>query len=316
MNFRDYIGEDVHSVGIAGHVRPDGDCIGSCLAVYLYMKHNFDVDVRVLLEPIPHVFDFLSGSEEIVNEFDTDKVYDLFISLDCSDKRRLGNAETLYTNAKFKICIDHHKNNTMGADVTFADEEASSTCELVSDWIGRENITKEIAECLYSGIVTDTGVFQYSCTHSSTMELAGFLMDRGIDYSWIVNHVFFEKHIKQQKLLGVAMSNATLVCGDRVIYSVITKEDMARFSASSKHLEGISAQLRSTRGVSVAVFVQQNEDGSYKISVRSDGAVDVAEVCQLYGGGGHDRAAGATIDKPLDDFLPGLLKAVENRLGD
>ena len=204
----------------------------------------------------------------------------------------------------------------MGADVTVVDEEASSTCELVADFIGRENITKEIAECIYTGIVTDTGVFQYSCTHRSTMELAGFLMDKGIDYPWIVNHVFFEKHIKQQKLLGIAMDNATLVCDDRVIYSVITKEDMARLSASSKHLEGISAQLRSTAGVSVSVFVQQNDNGSYKLSIRSDGAVDVAEVCQLYGGGGHDRAAGATVNKPLDEFLPGLLKAIEHRLGE
>ena len=316
MNFRDYIGDDVHSVGIAGHVRPDGDCIGSSLAVYLYIKENFNVDVQVILEPIPHVFDFLTGSGEIVSSVDKDKVYDLFIALDVSDKKRLGDAETLYSNARFKICIDHHKNNNIGADVTFADEDASSTCELVSDWIGRENITKEIAECIYTGIVTDTGVFQYSCTHSSTMVLAGFLMDKGIDYSWIVNHVFFEKHIKQQKLLGVAMDSATLACGGRVIYSIITKEDMDRLEAKPKHLEGISAMLRSTEGVSVSVFVQQNESGAYKISIRSDGAVDVAEVCQLYGGGGHDRAAGATIDKPLESFLPGLIKAIENRLGD
>ena len=316
MSFKDYIDENVHSVGIAGHVRPDGDCIGSCLAVYLYIKDNFNVDVQVILEPIPHVFDFLTGSDEIVNTVDKEKRFDLFIALDCSDKRRLGEAEKLYDNAGFRICIDHHKNNTMGADVTFADEDASSTCELVADWIGRENITKEIAECIYTGMVTDTGVFQYSCTHSSTMILAGFLMDKGIDYPWIVNHVFFEKNIKQQKLLGVAMDSATLACGDRVIYSVITKEDMDRLSALPKHLEGISAQLRSTTGVSVSVFVQQNQNGSYKISIRSDGSVDVAEVCQLYGGGGHDRAAGATIDKPLDELLPGLLKAIENRLGD
>jgi len=314
MNFRDYISNDVHSVGIAGHVRPDGDCIGSCLAVYLYIKEHFDVDAQVILEPIPHVFDFLTGSDEIVHSVEKDKVFDLFIALDCSDKKRLGEAEKFYSEARFKICIDHHKNNTMGADVTFADEEASSTCELVSDWIGRDNITKEIAECIYTGIVTDTGVFQYSCTHSSTMVLAGFLMDKGIDYSWIVNHVFFEKNIKQQKLLGVAMESATLTCDGRVIYSVITREDMERLSALPKHLEGISAQLRSTTGVSVSVFLQQNENGAYKISVRSDGAVDVAEVCQLYGGGGHDRAAGATIDKPLESFLPGLLKAIENRL--
>ena len=314
MNFRDYIGKDVHSVGIAGHVRPDGDCIGSCLAVYLYIKQNFNVDVQVLLEPIPHVFDFLTGSDEIVTEIDKDKIYDLFISLDCSDIKRLGDAGEVYSKAGFKICIDHHKNNTMGADVTFDDEEASSTCELVSDWIGRENITKEIAECIYSGIVTDTGVFQYSCTHRSTMELAGFLMDKGIDYSWIVNHVFFEKHIKQQKLLGVAMDNAELTCNDRVIYSVITNDDMERLSALPKHLEGISAQLRSTAGVSVSVFVQQNSNGSYKISVRSDGAVDVAEVCQLYGGGGHDRAAGVTMKGTYHDVINNLSNEIAKQL--
>ena len=172
------------SVGIAGHVRPDGDCVGSTLAVYNYIRFYYPkVDVRLYLEPIPNIFKFLAHSSDIRNEYTDEITFDLFIAEDCGDTGRLGNAAKYFEHAAHTFCIDHHVSNQAFADDNYIFPDASSTCELVFELMDEEKITKEIAECLYTGMVHDTGVFQYSCTSAKTMNIAGRLMDKGIDYS-------------------------------------------------------------------------------------------------------------------------------------
>ena len=172
------------SVGLAGHVRPDGDCVGSTLGVYNYIRKYYpDVDVRLYLEPIPNIFKFLNFSSEIRSDYEESVVFDLFIAMDCGDEKRLGNAARYFQEAKHTACIDHHVSNQSFAEENYIFPDASSTCELICELLDMEKITKEIAECLYTGMVTDTGVFQYSCTSSSTMNMAGMLMDKGIDFT-------------------------------------------------------------------------------------------------------------------------------------
>ncbi len=289
---------DAKTIGIAGHINPDGDCVGSCLGVYNYLrKMRADLEVSIFLNPIPNIFHFLRGSEDIqqADETDDQRVFDLFIVCDCRDTSRLGPAATYFRNAKRTICIDHHLGSGDFATINYIHPEASSTCELVFDLMDQQEIDVPIAECIYTGMVTDTGVFQYSCTHSSTMKAAGFLMDLGIDYPRIVEHVFFEKTFNQNRILGQALLNARLYLDDRCIASVITQKEMKAFDVLPKHMEGIVSQLRSTQNVEVAIFLYQVETGGYKVSLRSSDAVNVAEIAQAYGGGGHAKAAGCGI---------------------
>lgn len=298
-------------VAIAGHTRPDGDCTGSTLALYNYIKNNYpSIRVTLYLEPIPNIFKFLQRSDEIVSDFSEDVTYDLFFSLDCGDGGRLGGALRYFDAAKKTVCIDHHISNQSFADVNDVQPEASSTSELVFGLLDEEKITKEIAECLYVGMVHDTGLFQYSCTSSKTMNIAGKLMDKGIDYPRIVDQTFFEKTFEQNQILGTALLKAKRHFDDRCITCILTAQDMADCHALPKHLEGIVSHLRSTKGVDTAVLLYENSDGTYKVSMRSNGAVDVAAICVKYGGGGHVRAAGATMSGDPEQILRQLLEEI------
>lgn len=287
------------TVAIAGHVKPDGDCVSSCLAVCQYIRRYFpQKQVQVFLEPIPRIFYFLQYAEDICEAAgEEDGRYDLFIALDCGDLQRLGKAASLFENAASTLCIDHHVSNRSFAGENYVVPEASSTCELVYDLLPKERITKEIAESLYTGIVTDTGVFQYSCTSESTMRAAGDLMSRGIDFTGIVDRVFFQKTFVQQRIMGRALLNARLyVRGDlRIVASVLTPEDMAECGALPKHLEGIVSQLQNTKDVEASLFLYPMEDGVYKVSIRSSKKVDAAAIAVKYQGGGHVRAAGCSL---------------------
>ena len=169
--------KQVKSVAIAGHVRPDGDCTGSCLAVYGYIREHFpDVDADVYLETVNPAFDCLRGIEDIKTDYFADRQYDLFLSLDVSDKERLGEALKYFETAGRTVCIDHHITNKGFAEENWVEPEASSTSELVFEAMEEELISKETAEALYMGIVHDTGIFQYSNTSPRTMEIAGRLI--------------------------------------------------------------------------------------------------------------------------------------------
>lgn len=309
--------DGITSVAIAGHVKPDGDCVGSTLALYNYIKNNHpDTEVCLYLEPIPNLFRFLARADEIVNDCTQEHVYDLFFALDCGDRGRLGEAIRYFDSATRTACVDHHISNQSFADDNLIVPDASSTSELIYGLLDEQKITKEIAECLYVGIIHDTGVFQYSCTSSKTMNIAGKLMDKGIDYPTIVDKTFFEKTFEQNQILACALLKAKRYFDDRCIASVITKEDMDTYHALPKHLEGIVAQMRSTKGVDVAILLYENADGSYKASMRTNGAVDVAVICGRHGGGGHVRAAGATLHGEPEQLLEMLLGDVREQLAD
>ena len=312
MNNLDSQLEGVTTVAIAGHVRPDGDCVGSCLATYNYIRTQFpQIQAVVYLEPIPNLFKFMAGADEIRNDCLEDVSYDLFITLDCGDLGRLGAAAKYFESAKKTVCIDHHVSNQSFADENYIFPDASSTSELIFDLIDTDKITKEIAECIYTGIVHDTGVFQYSCTSAYTMEIAGILMEKGIDFPKIVDKTFFEKTYEQNRILGCALLKSQLHLGGTCISTVITRKEMEEYGVLPKHLEGIVSQLRSTKGVETAIFLYENEDGAYKVSMRSASVVDVAEIAVKFGGGGHARAAGITMSGEPEEIMAKLLTEVE-----
>ena len=313
-DFATYL-EGVQTVAIAGHVRPDGDCVGSCLATYNYIKDNYPkIEVALYLQPIPNIFKFLSRADEIMHSCEEDKTYDLFIAQDCGDLKRLGDAAKYFETAKKTICVDHHVSNDNFADENYIFPYASSASELVFGLIGEKSITKKIAECIYVGMVHDTGVFQYSCTSAKTMEIAGKLMEMGIDFSKIVDETFYTKTFEQNQILGKALLNSRLLLDGKMIASFITMEEMKQYHVLPKHLDGIVNQLRVTKGVEAAVFLYENEDGSYKVSTRSNGLVNVAELAVRFGGGGHERAAGFSMEGTPEDLINMVACEIEKQL--
>lgn len=311
----DEILRGVKRAGIAGHIRPDGDCTGSCLALYQYLCMYYpEVSTDVYLEEIPNSFHMLTGADEIRHELPEDTGYDVFFALDCGDTKRLGFAGTLFEQAKKTVCIDHHVSNLAFADVNQIVPDASSTSELIYDLLEKEKITKEIAEALYLGIVHDTGVFQYSCTKPSTMEAAAELLRKGIDGPKIIEKTFFEKTYAQNQVLGKALLESIRLMDGKIIFSYITKKSMNFFGVKAKDLEGIVSQLRVTSGVEVAIFLYELECGEFKVSLRSRESVDVSKVAQYFGGGGHVRAAGLTFRGTVHDAVNNIVGQIALQL--
>lgn len=307
--------EGKNTIAISGHVRPDGDCVGSCMGLYLYLKENYDFqEVTVYLEPIPDSFSIIHGTSEIKNELTEKKAYDLFICLDCGDVGRLNGFTDLFYDAKETLCIDHHISNQKFADHNYIVPDASSTAELVFNLIETDKINKEIAEALYMGIAHDTGVFQYSCTAPSTLIAAAELLRKGIDANAITDHTFYEKTYAQNQVMGKALLESEMLLNHKCIASVVTAKDMELFGVIAKDLDGVVSQLRYTKGVEVAIFLYELEQQEYKISLRSNGKVDVSKVAQYFGGGGHIRASGCTLTGNYHDILNQIVDQVALQL--
>lgn len=308
--------ENITSVAIAGHIRPDGDCVGSCMGMYLYIKENFPQiqEVCVYLEPVSGSYGMIPDMDRIVSDFSEDKVYDLCIALDSGDTKRLGGAAKYLETAKRTVCIDHHVSNRGYADVNYIVPEASSTCELLYGLMDPEKITVPVASALYMGIVNDTGVFQYSCTSPQTMRIAADLMEKGIDFTRIVEETFFEKTYLQNQILGRALLESMMLLDGRCVVSAIKQKDLEFYGVTPADLDGISSQLRSTKGVEVAIFLYESGVQEYKVSMRSSHIVDVSKIAVYFGGGGHVRAAGCTMQGSIYDVVNNLTKHIEKQL--
>lgn len=303
------------TVAIFGHVRPDGDCTGSTLALYNYIRLNYKhIKVAVYLEQPPEKFAYLHGYNDIKNSFDKEVSFDLAIALDCADRDRLGEFIKLFENAKKTICIDHHVTNTGYADIVILDENSSSTCEALYELMEDDKLNRDIAECIYTGIIHDTGVFKYSCTSKRTMEIAGRMMEYDINFTDIIDESFYQKTFYQNKLLALALSNAELINEAKLIYSVITIEDMQALSLSNKDMDGIIDQLRNTKDTEVALLLYELDKGLFKISLRSKKHVDVSGICACFGGGGHIRAAGCSIESDAKKIVEMIKQKVMEQI--
>lgn len=303
------------SVAIAGHINPDGDCVGSCTGLYQYIKENYqDMETDIYLEEIPSHFDFLHGAEDIRHEIREKMNYDLFICLDCGDVQRLGFAAPLFENAAHTFCVDHHISNCAFAEDNYIDPDASSTSELIYRLLDKDKITKQIAESLYIGIVHDTGVFQYSCAGPETFRAAADLLEKGIDAPSMIESTFYEKTYAQNQILGRALLESIIFMDGQCIFSSVSRSIMKFYGVTPKELEGIVSQLRVTKGVEVAIFLYELEPNVYKVSLRSKEKVDVSKVAKFFGGGGHVRAAGFTMPGTVHDVINNLSREIEKQL--
>ena len=307
--------ENAASIAIAGHIRPDGDCVGSCMAMYLYLKKEYpNKEIEVYFEKMPERFAYLFEGEDYREGFDTLKDCQLFIALDASDEERLGGAIELKKSAASSICIDHHISNMGYAQYNVIDADASSASEVLYELLEEEKIDKKVATALYLGIVHDSGVFKYPNTSRRTMEIGGILVEKGIEKTSLVDQTFFRKSYVQNQILGRVLLESILVLNGKVIASRVTKKMMDFYGATTEDLDGIVEQMRITDGVEMAIFLHEVEPLLYKVSMRANEKMDVSAIAQHFGGGGHVKAAGCTMHGTYYDILNSLLTFADAQL--
>ena len=306
--------EQTGSVVILGHVRPDGDCLGSTLGLYHYIQTNYPaIRAAVYLEESSPKFGYLAGYDAILHETDEER-YELCICLDCGDEERLGSFGVFLANASKSLCLDHHITNTRFCEVNLVSENASSTCEVLFEQLDEEKIDKAAAECLYTGLIHDTGVFKYSCTSARTMEIAGKLMAKGIDFGSIIDNSFYKKTYVQNQILGRALLESITFLDGKCIFSALRQSEMEFYGVNGKDMDGIIDQLRLTEGVEVAIFMYQTGPQEFKVSLRSQNAVDVSRIASYFGGGGHVCAAGCTMSGRIHDVVNNLSLHIAKQL--
>lgn len=300
------------TVVILGHVNPDGDCIGSCLGMYNYIRENFPkVDVSVYLEPMGVKFSYLKGYAEVRHEFDPEKTFDLCLTLDASDEGRLGAFAPYLRTAKYSLCIDHHITNHGLAKANVIEPEASSACEVLYSLLKKSRISKDVAECLYTGIAHDTGVFKYSNVSKKTLRIAGNLIDMGIDFPQIIDRSFFMKSYGQAKLHGRAILDSQPLLDGKLLYTVVTQAELAEYGCTVKATDGIAEQMRVVDGVECSVLLYETGNPSeYKISMRTNSDLDVSRIAVSFGGGGHTKAAGATVTGEVKEIVGNICEQV------
>ncbi|MCM1123157.1 MAG: bifunctional oligoribonuclease/PAP phosphatase NrnA [Eubacterium sp.] len=306
--------KDAKTIAISGHIRPDGDCVGSVMGLYLYLKKEMPgTEIDVYLEKPAEIFDYISQIGDIKSEFNTKTEYDVCIALDTTADR-LGGAETIYRKAHKKINIDHHISNSGCGDVNVIEPDRSSTAELLYELMESEAIDEEIAKALYIGIVHDTGVLRYSNTSPRTLQIVSELIKFGFDFSEIVEKTFYEKTYLQTQIMGRAVLESFCFMNNRCIVSMVSRRMMEFYRVTPKDLDGIVNQLQSVKGVDCAIFMYETGTLEYKVSMRSNGRVDVSAVAVKFGGGGHVRAAGCTMNGTYHDNINNLSIEIAEQL--
>ncbi len=305
----------VGSVAIFGHVRPDGDCIGSCLGLYNYILDNFpNAQVQVFAEAFPTSYNLLNGADKILQQYDGRNV-DLAFLMDTPSFERCGSngAECLKT-AKYTCNIDHHISNPLNlCTENIVEPQASSASEVLYFHLNSNKVTKNAANCMYLGIVHDTGAFKFSATSKRTMNAVGDFIDKGCDFAKIINDTYYTRSYKATLITGLAMEKCKLALNGKVVYSYVTEEEMQRFDVTPMDLSSVVDSIREVSGTEVAIFIYP-VNGQNKISLRSNYIVNVNKIAGAFGGGGHEKAAGASTEEHPEVVIPKILNLIEDAL--
>lgn len=291
---------------ILTHAYPDGDTLGSGFALCMALQ-QIGKNARVITTNVPSKFLYLlNGVKQQIFEAET------IVSTDVAADSLLGSNMGKYIG-NVDICIDHHCSNAFTAKAKFVDKFAAANCEIIYRLLQEMNvkITREIANCLYTGISTDTGCFRYTNTTAQTMRVAASLMDFGCDTAYI-NKAMFETKSKEKIQLEHAVYNTIGYCADgkcAIIYT--TLEMMKNLNVGDDEMEGLASIPRQIEGVLIGITMREKDGGFFKISVRTNGNINASDFCSQFGGGGHSAAAGCTIEGDLKTVRQKLIKAAE-----
>ena len=300
---------------IVGHINPDGDSIGSAFALYYSLK-ELGKNVNVIIKKHSDSFSFLPGIENIVDHVDKNE-YDLLICVDSSQKSRLDISDEDFNKAKHTILIDHHRKaeteDNNYCNLCFVDVNLPAACQIVYNFIKKLNLPFNInsATYIYTGLMTDTGSFNYSSTTPETLRIAADLVEMGVDFAGICQKL--NDTIKEEKLRLIAYSidNMESIFDGKVRYVYVSYEKIKSLNLDEEDAEGVTNYLRKVKGTEVAIYVRGRSDGTNKVSLRSAGLVDVSKIAISFGGGGHQRAAGYTMYEEINVEKERLLNMIE-----
>ena len=288
-------------VAIACHLNPDADALGSMLGLSAFLRGRGVATICSFPnEPLdlPPWARLLPGSEDLVEVHDFPDAPRVMVTCDCASSDRLGPLEPAATRAKELIWIDHHRSNPGSGTIPLIDPAASSTCEVVFRLIGAMGgaMPDDAAVCLYAGLVTDTGRFQYEATTPETLRVAATLREHPFDHSRLVQALYEDNRKEYLRVAGIALARASFVPEANLVWTYLTQADLAEAGGGPNDPDDLIDLLRTARDVDVAAVLKQQGDGRFKVSVRSRGGSDLAAVAAAFGGGGHRLAAGYTSD--------------------
>lgn len=280
------------------HEQPDGDAIGSVMTFY-HVLNNMNKTVDILIPEVPPVFGFLASINKVVDR--SNKSYDLAIIVDCATKERIGQTNNEFNRCKMSIVIDHHISNTKYGNVNYVETNVSSCCQVLYYLLKSENFnfTKEIAEALITGMLTDTNGFGNDNVDRNTFMMTAELLDTGINFHNIYYNVLAKKNKAQVLLTKLTFDRLEILYDGKIAFSYITKNDFDNVGAIVGDHEGLVDIGRNIEGVEVSIFVR--EDDGFRISFRSNGNVNVNKIATKFGGGGHTMAAGAKINASFEE---------------
>ncbi len=312
--------EGAKSIDVTGHTNPDGDCIGSTMALWLFLKKALpDAQCDVMIEQPDPTYGVIRGIDQITTDYSKDTVYDVVFVLD-SVTTRCGDAQKYIETAGKVVNIDHHMSNPGEGDAHYVVPDASSCGEVLYDLFCIKDeykalIDKDIALALYIAIIHDTGVLQYSNTAPKTLRIVADLISYGFDFPKLIDKTFYENTYVQSQVLGRALLEAFPLLDGQVMVSRMEQKTMDFYGAVKSDLSGIVNQLRIIKGVKVAVFIYEVGPTEHKVSLRSSSDdINVATVATYFGGGGHIRAAGCNINGNFYDVLNAIMEQVEKIL--
>lgn len=298
---------------LTSHARPDGDAVGSLLALWMTLTAMGKQAEMQLYDPVPAIYGTLPGAEQIrharglAHGFEPDAV--IFLECDSVGRSRLEGLED-----KFLLNIDHHTSGNPFASVNWIDTKASAVAEMVYRLAIAANVkvTPAMATCLYTALLSDTGAFCYEGTNANTFALAMDLVDLGAIPARIAEDLYFSNPLSKMQLLGAALT--TLNRDGRVAWLWVTHDDMVRLGASDEDSLGIVNYAIGISGVEIAVFLREMADQRIRVSLRSKSTVRVTHVAEQFGGGGHENASGCTLDGPIEAATNRILDAVREHL--
>ncbi len=297
-NLLSCITDGIRRVAIVGHVRPDGDCAGSVMAAYHYLRDNVpSLEIVPFLQELPYGIRFLVKDCPVRCDDGAGEKFDLVISLDAAAENRIGAGIEAFRACENTVCIDHHQTCTAFGKVNRVEPRASSACEVLYRLMQRDRIGFDTAVCLYTGIIHDTGALRFDNVSPETVMIVSDLIARGIPFTKIIEKSFTEKSLTEMKITGEIIKNSRLFREEHFLYGCCDLEMQKRYGIDPTELGSVVASMNEAREARVVLFMYQFEDGSWKGSLRSKCDVDVAKIALRYGGGGHVKAAGFSFDQ-------------------
>lgn len=292
---------------VVGHVRPDGDCLGSCLGLVEILK-VLGKQVRFYTEgPLPPFLAFLPGFDMIETDFPHDETFGAVLSVDTADANRVFLG---YEPTGIVAVIDHHSSNTRYGTINWIDGSAAAAAEMIYTLAGvlGVKINERIATCLYTGIMTDTGSFRFANTTERTFRVASELVSQGANPAEIAEEVYASRPPAAVKISSLVMSTLNYEFDGALVWNEITQQMLVQADATEAQAEGLSSEMRSIEGVQIAVLFYETPEGQCRIGFRSRGDLNVSTLASLMGGGGHPNASGASI---AEDYLLARKRALE-----